>query len=84
MFPAFSASQCKQFTVGKSDKYRCRITAFLHTGLGVGDVRNKKQGIAAFSKRLGILSLQRLSLISLKGATLDIASNEQAISSLEV
>lgn len=55
MFHAFSDSQFKQFTVGRRDKYRCSIHAFLHTELGVGDVGNKEQGIAAFSKILGNL-----------------------------
>lgn len=73
------------YTAGKRDKYRCRINAFLHTELGVGDVGNKEPGIATFSKilKLGILALH-LSLISLKGAILDITASEQAISSLKV
>lgn len=73
------------YTAGKRDKYRCRISAFLHTELGVGDVGNKEPGIATFSKilKLGILALH-LSLISLKGAILDITASEQAISSLKV
>lgn len=74
------------YTAGKRDKYRCRINAFLHIELGVGDVGNKEPGIATFSKilKLSILALQHLSLISLKGAILDITASEQAISSLKV
>lgn len=78
MFHAFSDSQFKKFIVAKRDKYRCRIRAFFHTEVGVGHVENKEQGRAAFSK------MQRLSLISLKGESLDITENEQSISSLEV
>lgn len=86
MFHSFSHSQFKKFIVGKRNKYRCRICAFLHSELGVGDMGNKEQGIAAFSKmlRLGILVLQHLSLVSLKGEILDITANEEAIPSLEV
>lgn len=52
----------------------------------MGEVGNKVQAVGTFLKilELGILALQSLSPISLKGVIFDVTESKQGISALEI